>query len=291
MAIDAALEQAYNVRAATPGAAEKVAALAERGATARAHMAALGWCDASTVHYGPGARETIDMFVPDGRFPGPRSCLFFIHGGYWRSLTKDDYSWVAVPFVERGHSVAIIDYDLCPDVSITHIARQVHAAYTWLTQPDQLHDLAINDDLISVAGHSAGGHLAVTALLTEIAGPLPAVRPASVTSISGLFDLLPLLQTSINDDLHLTSDEARSVSPLHHLSTLSAPLNLCVGSAEPAGFSAQHKAMVASASSCINAGVSDFFVPGADHFDACDALADPTSLVFKAACPAHFGPH
>ena len=61
-----------------------------------------------------------------------------------------------------------------------------------------------------VAGHSAGGHLAAC-LMARSGG---AVRPIRAgMPISGLFDLSPLVSTSINKALGLTTEEAARLSP------------------------------------------------------------------------------
>ena len=58
------------------------------------------------LRYGPGPKETLDLFVPAGRRAGT---FVFIHGGYWRALDKDDFSFVAGPFVAQGIAVAVVE--------------------------------------------------------------------------------------------------------------------------------------------------------------------------------------
>jgi arylformamidase len=42
-----------------------------------------------------------------------------LHGGYWRSLSKSDFSFVAPSFVADGAMVVVPYYALCPAVTAT----------------------------------------------------------------------------------------------------------------------------------------------------------------------------
>src|SRR5215475_2009088 len=53
--------------------------------------------------YGNDPRHRIDLF-PAAK---ARGLLVFIHGGYWRSLDKRFFSWLASSWVAAGVSVAI----------------------------------------------------------------------------------------------------------------------------------------------------------------------------------------
>ncbi len=58
--------------------------------------------------------------------------LVFIHGGYWRSLDKSDFSWIAPPFLDAGVAVAFLNYGLAPRVAVDDIVRQQLKAIAWL---------------------------------------------------------------------------------------------------------------------------------------------------------------
>ncbi len=58
-----------------------------------------------------GPLQLFDLF-PAKRPGSP--VVVFIHGGYWRALSKDHYGFIAEPLVEAGAAVALMDYDLCP---------------------------------------------------------------------------------------------------------------------------------------------------------------------------------
>ena len=144
------------------------------------------------IPYGPAPRQRFDLFAPAG---GAETAplVGYIHGGYWRSLDRKDFSHVARPLNARGLAVAIPSYSLCPDVSVAEIVEEMRAFLRVLWQRLQRRP--------AVAGHSAGGHLAACMVATDWAG-LDGVPGDLVTAgyaISGLFDLTPLCATSIND--------------------------------------------------------------------------------------------
>src|SRR4051794_12285236 len=123
-------ERGYNLRAAVPEHPQYFKRWAEWSADARAHLP----CTLD-VRCGPRPKQTLDIF-PGG---GLRGLLVFIHGGYWRSFDKSDYSYMAPPFVAAGFDVAVINYDLCPDVDIATIVDECRDAVAWLAQHGNEH--------------------------------------------------------------------------------------------------------------------------------------------------------
>ena len=157
------------------------------------------------IPYGAGEREKYDFFPVDQ--PDAPVCVY-IHGGYWRSRDRKTFSHIARGLNAHGISVAIPSYDLVPNVTVPDIIGQMRAflAKLWentTTRP-------------TVAGHSAGGHLAGSMLMTDWSrvDGVPDDLVTSAFALSGLYDLRPLLETDINDDLRLTPESAREASPM-----------------------------------------------------------------------------
>ena len=111
--------------------------------------------------YGTEPRHKLDVFPAKD----PRGTLVFIHGGYWRSLDKSDFSFVAKPFVDAGLSVVAINYRLCPSVHISDVVEDCRQALAWIITNGPTHDLPV--ERIALAGHSAGGHLVAMLYATE----------------------------------------------------------------------------------------------------------------------------
>jgi arylformamidase len=162
--------------------------------------------------YGPHRDERLDLFPAAD--PGA-PVLVFIHGGYWRSLSKDDHSFLAPALVTSGATVVVPDYSLCPVVRVEDIALQMVRMLEWVWRHVEAH--GGNRDRIVVAGHSAGGHLAAMLLCCrwrDRAADLPMNLVHGALSISGLYDLEPLRHVPfLGDDLHLTPASVRRLSP------------------------------------------------------------------------------
>ena len=255
-------EVEYNNRARVP---ENPALMAGWARDAKAYREAHQgrW---RVISYGPGARHTIDFFSGDGEGP----IVVFIHGGYWQALDGSSFSHMARGLNAHGVDVAIPSYDLCPQVSIDEIIRQMRSASRQLAR--------LGRPLV-VSGHSAGGHLAACLLATDwraIDTALPRALVTAAYTISGLFDLPPLVKTSINNALKLDDATAKAASPLFWKPPAQGSLDAVVGANESAEYFRQSQAIVDAWGM---AGVATQFatVPEANHFTAIAPLADPAS--------------
>jgi arylformamidase len=221
------------------------------------------------ISYGPSSRRTIDLFPAKDDDKAPLA--MFIHGGWWRSLEPASFSQMAAGPNGRGVSVAVVGYDLCPVVSIADIIEQIQAACLMLWHRRR--------QRMIVYGHSAGGHLAACMAATDwktLAPEAPADLVPAAYAISGVFDLLPLTQISINDDLRLNESEARRVSPLFWRVPAGRSLDAIVGALESSEFLRQSKT-VAEAWKQSMASTRYEEIAGANHFTVIDPLKDPAS--------------
>jgi arylformamidase len=207
----AELDRAYNNRALVPAFAEHFAHWQRESLHARQHLR--GFLD---VAYGRGPNESLDLFVPDEPVQGA-PVLVFVHGGYWRSLDKADHSFVAPPFVAQGACVVVINYALCPAVTVPDIALQTARALAWVAR--HIGNFGGDPHSISVVGHSAGGHLAAMMLACDwssLGADLPPHLVRQAVSISGLFDLAPIQQTPfLQSSLQLINTHVHQASPAY----------------------------------------------------------------------------
>jgi arylformamidase len=268
------VERGYNNRAAVPDHPRWFARYAEMSAAACAR-----YSPKLDLRYGPGPKETLDLFLP----PGPaRATFVFIHGGYWRALDKRDLSFVAAPFVEQGIAVANVNYDLCPDASIAAIVGECERAVAWLVREGRAH--GANTDRIVAAGHSAGGHLAAMLLATDwVAMGVRADPLAGAVSLSGVHDLAPLTLFSFNVDLKLNAAEAARVSPVNLTPRSRAPLLIAVGADETSEFLRQSQILWDRWPANRPAGMAaPMFIPARNHFSVVADYADPASALTRA---------
>ena len=215
------------------------------------------------IAYGPGPREVLDLFEA-----GPHAPIaVFLHGGYWQALDKSWFSGIAPALLAHGVSLAIPSYDLCPDVRLGVILRQVRAAVDAVRERSGARPV--------VFGHSAGGHMAAC-MLSE-------GRASAAVAISGVFDLAPLIPTSLNTALDLEAREAAALSPVHWpVPNGSTPggtvLDCLVGADESPEFLRQSRMM---AEHWGGQGVETRLevLAGLNHFTVLDPLFDAESRV------------
>lgn len=228
------------------------------------------------IGYGPGPQESFDFFPSGERAP----IFVFIHGGYWRLLSKDESSFFAKCFVPQGIAVAAVNYALAPDASLDEIVRQVRAAIAHIWH--NAAGYSVDRDRIYVGGSSAGGHL-VGMLLAggwQEAFAVPNNVVAGAMSASGLFDLEPLRHCHPNEWLRLDAESARRNSPVHHLPQTNCPLIVTWGGSETAEFKRQSRDYF---DAWTRAGLpgSAFEIFDRNHFDIILDLEDPDRELAK----------
>lgn len=231
------------------------------------------------VAYGDGPSETLDVFAPTR---GNAPVLVFIHGGWWRSLDKRDHSFVAPAFVNAGAAVVLANYSLCPAVTIETIALQMVRALAWTHRNVALH--GGDSRRIVVAGHSAGGHLAVMLMCCDwkaVGRDLPAHLVRSVLSISGVYDLEPLRHAPfLKTDLRLTPSDVRRLSPAG-FPRPAGSLVAVVGANESAEFQRQNR-LIQQRWGRKTVPVCEA-VADANHLDVLHALVNPAAGLHRRA--------
>jgi arylformamidase len=263
------LEQHFNPRVALGQevALGLIASYTERAEAARQQMT--GQYD---VRYGDGEKATLD--VHPGLGDGPRPVLFFIHGGFWRALDKSDHSFVVPAFVRAGVTVVNVNYDLCPTVTLDTIVAQVRQAlgFVW----ERAFEWNCRRDLITVCGHSAGGHL--TGMLLN--DPAAKGRIAAAAPLSGVFEPAVVQKISVNADVRLDDAAAARNDCVAQPPVMQVPVLIAAGGDEPDGWREQSRIY---AKVCETAGcqVSDVDIPGRNHFTLIDDFADPEGDLHK----------
>ncbi|KIC15358.1 alpha/beta hydrolase [Leisingera sp. ANG-DT] len=212
------------------------------------------------IPYGEGERQTFDLFLPEGT---PKGLFVFVHGGYWLAFDKSSWSHLARGALAHGWAVAMPSYDLCPEVRIADITRQVTAAVKKAA--------AEVDGPIALAGHSAGGHLVARMLDKALLPADVGERIKTVIPISPLSDLLPLLRTTMNQKFKMDSAAAVAESPVEMQDRYEAEVTVWVGGEERPAFLDQAVWLVEAW------GADHVIAFGKHHFNVIDPLADPDS--------------
>jgi arylformamidase len=272
-AIDPRLEANYNIVAAR-GSLDGVM---QRWSAASATLR--GNADASLdCRYGDAEGERVDVFRCGER---NAPLYVYLHGGYWQRGDKAIYSFIAAPFLNAGIDVAIVGYPLCPQVSMTALADSVRNSIAWLYQ--NANSLGVNRNRINLSGHSAGGQLTALAVCTDwtvVADGLPNNLLKTAIPFSGLYELEPLLQTSISDALHLTADEIDKLSPVKLQPAMALPMLVILGGAETAEFFRQADALTTAWARHLPL-IERHVEADVDHIDLIDRLSNPDSEIFQ----------
>ncbi|HTN66487.1 MAG TPA: alpha/beta hydrolase [Burkholderiaceae bacterium] len=275
--------QQYDARAAIPDHPYVFTRWVHESARVRRSSAAL-----LDLAYGDASGERLDFF-PASRSDAP--LLVFIHGGWWRSLDKSDFSFIAPAYTRAGFNVALTNYALAPAASLEQIVSQQQRALIWLYRHAEHYDF--DPARICVAGHSAGAHLAAMLLASDWPQLESGLRPDLLHAailLSGLYDLEPLLHAPfIQSDLRLTPQHAALLSPAGRSPALATPFLTAVGGLESDEFKRQN-ALIGQAWKAGHR--ADIALPAANHLTICDAFASAGEPLFDAvvdflAPPSH----
>jgi arylformamidase len=273
------LDKQYDNRARVPGHARVFEAWAQASALARERSR----CHID-VRYGEGEGGLLDVFPAEEQ--GARAgapVLVFIHGGYWRALDKSQFSFIAPAFVAQGAMVVVPNYALAPKVTVEHITLQMAAAVVWAWKHAAEH--GGDASRIALVGHSAGGHAAAMLLSCrwkELDADMPAAPLAGALSISGLYDLEPLRHVAaLQADLKLTPAAVTRLSPAFFARPKAAKLYTTVGAEESDEF-LRHNRLIRDQWGPSTVPVCET-VPGKNHFDILESLADPRGRLHELA--------
>lgn len=269
------LEAMYNNRARVPEHAEHFRRWAARSADAmRSNPREMD------IRYGGGPRQHLDVF-PTSQPDAP--VIVFIHGGWWRSLDKRDHSFIAPSLTKEGACVVLPNYALAPAVTIPQIAMQMVEALAWTWRNIARH--GGDPSRITVIGHSAGGHLAAMMLscLWQVYDPrLPADLCKGALSISGLYDLEPIMHTPfLQESLKLTPQQVRQASPALFPPPAQGRLYTVAGALESEEF-LRNNQLIRKAWGAQKVPVCEE-LPGLNHFSVVEALADPAHRLHELA--------
>ncbi len=215
--------------------------------------------DFEEISYGSQERQAMDVF-----WASSNRVHVFIHGGYWQELSRGSVSFLAPGFRDRGTTFVALGYPLAPQATLEEIVASVR---TGLEAAIKTVEARLGRSRIVLSGSSAGAHLAaMTAGAHQLAG---------LVLLSGIYDLVPLTRTYVNDALLLDEHRAELLSPLR----LPPPVNLpptlvALGEHETEAF--QHQSEALARHWNIDRPLQ---IVGRNHFDVLHDLADRSTIL------------
>lgn len=251
------LERQFNPRVTVPDFQIYLDRSARASEAARASLPAI-----RDVRYGPRPRQCVDIYpAEDPRAP----VVIFVHGGFWRALSKEAFAGLAGALRPRGISTVLVGYDLCPAVTLDELVGEIIDAVAWCGSELRHHGLDPRRTVL--AGTSAGAHLSAMAMLTR-----PAAHIDALCLASGVYDVEPVLRISVGPAIGLDADMARRNSPMNHMRQLGIPMLVAVGELESAEWRLQSEKFAARAREAGN-DVRFMLLPNAHHFSTGMAVA------------------
>ncbi len=233
------LNAQYNCRAMVPDHANILAKLKKH------NLAVLSEYEVRIdISYGLSKEETLDIYMPTNSNYKTAPINIYLHGGYWHSRDKSDFSFLAKGLVPSGAILIVVNYALIPSVDIDEIVSQCRKAVAWSYR--NALSFGGDKDKIYVSGHSAGGQLTAMMMATNwsaFESDLPIALVKGGTAISGIYDLTPISMSFMQKTLGFTSDQILRNSPEFQLPYTNAPIILCVGGDESVEFQRQSEVL------------------------------------------------
>lgn len=151
-----------------------------------------GYTARKDIAYGGGARQMLDVYMPEG-LTAPAPVLIFFHGGSWQFGDKKQYRALGQAFASKGIVTVVANYGLFPPHGFPRFIEDGARAFRYVH--DHARDWGGDTKRIFLCGHSAGAHIAAMLGTNEdylrAAGADPS-SPRGVIGIAGPYDFLPL---------------------------------------------------------------------------------------------------
>jgi arylformamidase len=269
---DNAINAQFMPRIAVPDCDEWLARDATLSAETRAVLR-----HTADIAYGESPGQRLDVFPA----ANPKAPIqVYLHGGYWRALDKRDFSYVASPLVAGGATTVLLNYDLCPKVTLDSIVQQMRDAVIWVYRHAGL--LGGDAERIHLSGSSAGAHLVAMMLAQDwTRAPVPTDVIKGATCITGIYQLDPVLRIQANAEIQLKPEMVARNSPLGLAPRAKCPVLVAVGAKETPEWIKQSEAYEAHLK---RHGVPTRFVklPDTQHFSITQSLSWPQSELARA---------
>ena len=139
---------------------------------------------ATAIPFMPGPDGKLDVWTQRDPTAKKRPVVIFFYGGAWVKGRRIDYGFVGKAYAARGFVVVIPDYRKVPAVRFPAYVEDGAKAVRWTH--DNIARYGGDPDRILLAGHSAGGYIAMMLALDRHYLMAAGVNPKSIRAVAGL---------------------------------------------------------------------------------------------------------
>jgi acetyl esterase/lipase len=182
------------------------------------------------IAYGPGPRDKLDVYRPEGAAGLP--VIVFFYGGSWQWGNRADYQFMAAVLAKKGFVVAVPDYRLYPEAKFPAFLNDCAAASVFIITNASSYGGDARQ--VFLAGHSAGAYNAVSLALNGAFLEAHGSSPDALSGVIGLcgpYDFLPIRDPVIKDIFSPPSD-IRLTQPITFAREGTPPMFLAHGGAD-----------------------------------------------------------
>ena len=152
------------------------------------------------------SQETDETAVSVKKVGAPVVVLF-VHGGYWQVGSRKIYSFVSKSWTKAGCVVAVVGYNLAAEASLNQMVSEIKSAVKYI-------NTRFPESKLFLCGHLAEAHLCAMMMVSDWSkDPLIPQAIHGMYLLSGVFDLVPIVNTYVNNALKLTEESAAQISP------------------------------------------------------------------------------
>jgi acetyl esterase/lipase len=231
------------------------------------------------LSYGAEKQNVMDVYVPETKKisgqPDKLPVVVFFYGGCWggcKTLTKEQYVFVAQALTARGYLVVIPDYRHYPEVKFPQIMVDATQTVEWVKKT--IGQFGGDSGRLFLMGHSAGAQLAALLTLNErylLPGTWSSLR--GFIGLAGPYDFLPFTE-EYQRIVFGPQENYPASQPVNFVSGNESPLLLLYGTDDDTVRSYNTESLtkkVKQAEGC----VETHYYDGLDHAGLIGALALP----------------
>lgn len=226
--------------------------------------------------YGDSFRQKFDVY--GANLPKEAPIIVYVHGGFWQGLNKHTSAYCVKPYIEHQAKVIVIDFELCPDITLSEVIKQFQKVSSRIFNYAADH----KTKSISFVGHGSGAHLISYLLSEEMISRLGTEKfdlLKNVYLISGVYDVSELRKTEIvnRENLLSITDNVSELSPVKqnftHLQKHNVTFDAFVGSEESPTLQKQTREFVAHLKMA-KLHANYHLLDGLDHFNIVEKLSE-----------------